>query len=205
MAIDHESLTPYSESNIKDLDRKFHSMFSFSKVFSELNKLSNSKVSFEIKMHIMTLLEEIVIQFENEDKRASQEANRHFAWAFLPIATGWRRLEERNFEKTEDGTLLIQSNFSNRLGSMMYRFGAMNFSLLTLISRSPYGEQYQNRYHRNLMTMVDHMGAQIPQKVNTCAKTKIFWKTENMGLGNSNAEEPLIHIFEAVFRGIRHG
>ena len=44
-------------------------MFAFPKVFSELNNLSNSKVSFEIKMHIMTLLEEIVEQFETEDKR----------------------------------------------------------------------------------------------------------------------------------------
>ena len=105
MAIDHESRTPYSESKLKKLDMKFHSMFAFPKVFSELNNLSNSKVSFEIKMHIMTLLEEIVEQFETEDKRASQEANRHFAWAFLPIATGWRRLEGSDFMKTKDGTL----------------------------------------------------------------------------------------------------
>ena len=94
--------------------------------------------------------------------------------------------------KTKDGTLQLLSTFTNRLGNMMYNFGAMNFSLLTTISRGPYGEKYQNRYHRNLMTMMDHMGAQIPQKVSTCAKTKIFWKTENMGLGNANAEEPLI-------------
>ena len=205
MAIDHESRTPYSESKLKKLDMKFHSMFAFPKVFSELNNLSNSKVSFEIKMHIMTLLEEIVIQFETEDKRASQEANRHFAWAFLPIATGWRRLEGSDFMKTKDGTLQLLSTFTNRLGNMMYDFGAMNFSLLTTISRSPYGKEYQNRYHRNLMTMIDHMGAQIPQKVSTCAKTKIFWKTENMGLGNANAEEPLIHILEALFRGVRYG
>ena len=68
MAIDHESRTPYSGNEIKELDMKFHSMFAFPKVFSELHNLSNSKVNFEIKMHIMTLLEEIVIQFENEDK-----------------------------------------------------------------------------------------------------------------------------------------
>tara|TARA_B100000902_G_scaffold324153_1_gene318225 strand:+ start:7080 stop:7697 length:618 start_codon:yes stop_codon:yes gene_type:complete len=205
MAIDHESQMPWRDSDIKELDKKFHTMFAFPKVFSELNQLSNSKVKFEIKLHIMRLLQEIVIQFENEDKRASQEANRHFAWAFLPIATGWRRLAESDFKKEDDGNLQILSNNTHHLGTMMYQFGAMNFSLLTLISRSPYGKEYQNRYHRNLMTMIDHMGAQIPQKVNTCAKTKIFWKTENMGLGNQNAEEPLIHILEALFRGIRYG
>ena len=200
MAIDHESQKPYPENKIKHLDKLFLAYFGFSNVFTELHNLPNSKVKFEIKMHIMKLLSEIVFQFQDEDRRASQNNNRNFAWAYLPIANGWRRLNENDFEKTEEGKILPNDS-ANRLGSLMYNFGAINFSLLNIISRSPYGIKYQNRYHRNLMMMTDSMGSQIRDKVSD-AKSKIFWKTENMGFGNEDGEEPLIHIIRALYRGV---
>ena len=200
MVINHESQKPFTESKIKHLDKLFSAYFGFPNVFTELNDIPNSKVNFEIKMHIMTLLSEIVFQFQDEDNRAKYNTDRNFAWAFLPIASGWRRLSADDFETTEEGKIL-PSVSANRLGSLMYNFGAMNFSLLNIISRSPYGKQYQNRYHRNLMMMTDSMGSQIRDKVSD-AKSKIFWKTENMGLGGWDSEETLIHIIEALYKGV---
>ena len=60
MAIDANSKTSYTEKEIYDLDKRFESMFIFRKVFSELNMISNSDVRWEIKIHIMTLLEHLV-------------------------------------------------------------------------------------------------------------------------------------------------
>lgn len=203
MAIDANSKTPYTAKEIYDLDKRFESMFIFRKVFTELNMISNSDVRWEIKIHIMTLLEHLVNQFEDEDKRANANSERHFAWAFLPIASGWRRLHNEDFHHSDEGDYTLVNPSSNPLGSMMYDYGQMNFGLLDIISHGPYGMKYRNNYHRHLTKMVEHMGSQIYHKVNTSTEMKIFWNTANAGLGDKHREEPLIHILEALFRGVK--